>query len=280
MSLDPRLSGLLQREFATIRTVRDPALLHALAQIREEMSTGGMGHGTPLLHAIDKRCATEYLERGTEYLERVIRRLTELRQPWTESVRADVESLLRAQMANDWDWLVGVGNEQLGGPLREHGTGRISAAQTTALRRIEEELAFRVLREEKRRLPIADLLSPPRYTDVRQHWELAQENADRSPPADREAAREAILALEALGRLVVGDQTATLGNALQELRARTDDAGRHLLVSIERIWAFTNTAPSVRHGGGSGDPVTQPEAQFVVGVTREAIRLLLTLDLN
>lgn len=281
MSLDPRVSGLLQREFATIRTVRDPALVYALAEIRERAGMqGGAGHGTGLVHVIDKRCATEFLERGADYMECALRRLAELREPWTEGVRSVVEGLVRPALANDWNWLIGVRNDRLGSPLKEQSTGQIDAAQNTVLRRIEAEFAFRVLREERRRLPIADLLSPPRYTAVLQHWELAHEYADGSPSADKEAAREALLALEALGRLVVDDGAATLGDVVKALRDRTDDAGRLLLTSIEKIWAFTNVAPSVRHGGGPGDPVTQPEAQYVVGVTREAIRFLLTFDLG
>lgn len=280
MALDPRVASLLQREFGTIKTVRDPALMNALGQIRAEMSSRGMGAGTPRVHAVDKRCATEYLERSAEYLERALRRLTELREPWTESLRSDVEALLRSELMQDWNWLVGVRDNDLGADLKDHNTGQITAAQNTAIRRIEEELAFRVLREEARKIPLSDLLAAPRYAGVARHWEMANGYAAQSPYSDSEATREAVLALEALARLAVGDGTVTLGAAIQMLRARTDDAGRHLLSSIEKIWNFSNTAPSIRHGGGSGDPVSTPEAQFVVGATREALRFLMAFDLD
>jgi hypothetical protein len=279
MTLDPRVPELLRRECATIRSVRDPALKHALAQIKGEMTGSGIT-GSRMVIAVDKRCATELLDRDTEYLDRVLRRLSELREPWTETLRTEIEALLTAELMHDWNWLIGIRENEVGSRLRDHNSGQIKEALDTALRGNEDELAFRVLREERRRLPIAELLAAPRYAAVAGHWELANEYAGQSPPADSAAAREALLALEALARLTVDDATATLGDALKDLRPRMDDAGQQLLSSIEKIWNFSNIAPSIRHGGGSGDPVTQPEAHFVVGVTREAIRFLLTLDLG
>ena len=275
MTLDPRVADLLHKEFEAVRTVRNPALRYALTDLQQ-----GTGAGSALVSKVDTRSAGDYLERAMDYLDRSLRRLTELREPWTEGLRADVESLLHRELEQDWTWLVNLRDEKLTPRLKDQGQGQLTTAKTAAFARIEVELGFCVLREEKRRLPVAELLTAPRYAAVRRSWEQANQYADRSPPADEEAAREAMLALEALAKLVIDDDSATLGRAINVMRSSADAAGRHLLPSIEKIWSFTNTAPHVRHGGGSGDPITTPEAQYVVGVTREAIRLLLVFDLG
>ena len=87
-----------------------------------------------------------------------------------------------------------------------------------------------------------------------------------------------ILAVEALARLATGEPTKTLGECLKILSRDTDDAGRRLLESVGEVWNFTNVTPSLRHGGGKGDAVTAPEAQFLVGVAESALRLLLVYD--
>jgi hypothetical protein len=280
MTLDPRVADLLRREFETIRGVRNPRLQRIILGDESEATKLGARNGSRFAIVVDGRCGEEFMLRGKGYLERAVQRLTELREPWTEALRRDVERLLREELEKDWNWLISFRDRRLGAQLKGYGMDELSDARTTALRRVEEELGFRVLREEKRRLPIGELLASPRYAEVRRHWEQANEYADRTPPADKEAAREAILALEALAKLAVDDPTATLGDAIKKLNPRADDAGRLLFSSIEKIWAFSNQAPSVRHGGGSGDPINTPEAQYVVGVTREAIRLLLNFDLG
>jgi hypothetical protein len=233
-----------------------------------------------MVTAIDKRCAQEYRERSAEYLTKALNRLSDLRQPWTEALRSDVQALLLAELAKDWEWLIPFRDREVGERLKDHNTGQISAARDTSHRLAEEELSFLVLREERRKLPLSDLLAAPRYEAVLRHWVAANVAIAKVPIEAAEVTREAVFALEALARLVTGNPTATLGQALQELRAGTDDAGRHILAAIEKIWNFSNTAPSTRHGGGAGDPVSTPEAQFTLGVTGEGIRFLLVLDLS
>jgi hypothetical protein len=280
MGLDPGVADLLRREFETIRGVRNPRLQRVILGVESEATKLGARNGSRFAIAVDERCGVEFMLRGKGYLERTVQRLTELREPWTEGLRRDVELLLRQELEKDWTWMLAFRDARLGPKLKDYGTGDLTNAKTTAIRRIEEELGFRVLRQEKRKLPLAELLAAPRYADVRQHWELANEYAERTPPADKEAAREAVFAVEALARLVVVDPDATLGKAIKLLNKRTDDAGRRLFASIEQVWAFSNQARSLRHGGGAGDEVTSPEAQYVVGVAGNAIRLLLVFDLG
>jgi len=102
-----------------------------------------------------------------------------------------------------------------------------------------------------------------------------------SPPAATEAAREAVLAIETLAKLVAGDPNATLGSALKLLKKeRVDVAAGLLLGGLEKLWAFSNQVPGLRHGGVSGDPVTAPEAVFVLRTAEGALRYLLSLDLG
>ncbi|HEY4320114.1 MAG TPA: hypothetical protein VGM77_02960 [Gemmatimonadales bacterium] len=191
-----------------------------------------------------------------------------------------MQAFLQSELVTDGNWLIELRDSMVGERQKQQGTGEITSAQDIARRLIEEDLTFQVLREERRRLPISDLLSPPRYQAVWRHFDAATAAFQQTPALTTETARESVFAIEALARLVVGKPSATLGDALQSFRVRTDDAGRHLIGLIERIWHFTNSAPSTRHGGGSGDDVSPPEAQFVLGVTEDSLRFLLALDIG
>ena len=278
MSLDPRLQSLLQREFATIKLAAEPEFLRSLRHVGNEFSRGTV-HQTDLVRRVDRECADLYSVLGHAYLARLLQRATELGEPWTPELQAESSALLRTQLTNDWNWLTRVRDNSLPEPLRPESTGQITHAQNVAFRQIEEELEARVLRQDRRQLPLLELLKPPRYEPVRRHFMAAHEAAVvAARGGEQDVARESIFAVEALARLATNEPAKTLGGCLRVLEQRTDDAGRRLLRSVEEIWNFSNVAASVRHGGGSGDNVTAPEAQYVLGVTDAALRLLLVYD--
>lgn len=277
-TLHPRLQALLQREFVTIKGERTAIAMQAVQRVKAEYAARGTGRGTPVAFAIDAELAAEYRWRADAYLARVLQRMSELGEPWSDQRRIDALALIKSELATDWNWIMGVRRQQLGDALASHSTLQIDAAKGTSDRRIEEELEARVLREERHRLPLCDLLSAPRYEGALNHWRSARMATEAVPAKDADAAREAVHAVEAVARLAAGGSAKTLGDCLKDLRGRTDDAGRRLLECVEEIWNFANVAPSVRHGGRTGDPVQPPEARFVVGVAEQALRLLLTYD--
>src|SRR5581483_4724436 len=177
-------------------------------------------------------------------------------------------ALLQERLSEDWNTIATI-RENRAGPNAPQ-TGLLPEANDVADREIAEELEMRVLRQERQQLPLADLLAPPRYDAVRVAWQAARRALDQSPSADDETVRQAIGAVEGLARLAANEPTKTLGDCLKVLGREKDDAGRRLLESIEKVYAYTNVVASGRHGGGPGDPPQPPEARYVLEVAEAA----------
>jgi hypothetical protein len=277
-AIDVRLKSLLQREFVTIKLAREPAFFERMRVVKDDFARRNVLGSTLFVFAVSQVCADMYETLAASYLERLLKRVDELGEPWTVDLCADSIALLSGQLTNDWNWIVGMRDKTAGERLRDQTTGQITHAQNISIRLIEEELEARVLRQDRRRLPLPELLRPTRYEFVLSHLLSAYAAAAAPTPSGQDVAREAIHAVEALARLVTHEPTKTLGDCLRILMARSDDAGRQLLGSVEKIWAFCNVAPSVRHGGGTGDTVTAPESQYTLGVAEAALRFLLVQD--
>jgi len=106
------------------------------------------------------------------------------------------------------------------------------------------------------------------------HLRKAYGFLDADPPDAANAAKEAISALEGLAQFKIGDDSATLGEAIKRLRR---DRRLHptLADCLEKLWGFTNQSPGVRHGSNKEPSIAMAEAQFVVTTCEAAIQLLL-----
>lgn len=147
---------------------------------------------------------------------------------------------------------------------------------------IPESHAIREYHDEKRGKnkpdqSIAAMLSSPRYRGPREHWAKALNfmSADSRDLAN--GAKEAISAVEGLARLIIKDDTATLGECLKTLKQKNaiDPA---MIKSMEGLWGFTSNAPGVRHGAAGDQSIQHSEAQYVIASAAAAIQLLLSLD--
>jgi hypothetical protein len=121
------------------------------------------------------------------------------------------------------------------------------------------------------------LCAVPRYSGPCQHWRAAHTLLSSKDPDYAGAAREAVSAVEGLCRIVLGEPSITLGDALQRMRQR-NLLHPALAKSIEGLWGFASVEPGIRHGAASASFVKPHEAIFVVDACEVALTLLLTVD--
>jgi hypothetical protein len=125
---------------------------------------------------------------------------------------------------------------------------------------------------------ITRVLSSPRYAGPAAHWAKVRRFSNPPPERDPEnAAKEAVAAVEALARIVIGDHSLTLGEAIKVLK-KGGRLAPALGKALEGVWGFTSNAPGVRHGAAVLSPLASPEENFVVQTSAAAIKMLLALD--
>jgi hypothetical protein len=121
------------------------------------------------------------------------------------------------------------------------------------------------------------LCAIPRYAGPCKHWREAQSALTKEEPDYAGAAREAVSALEGLCRIILRDDSVTLGKALKCMESKGLLDPR-LAKSIEGLWSYASGKPGVRHGAVASSSVEPHEAEFVVEACDAAIVLLLTID--
>ena len=124
----------------------------------------------------------------------------------------------------------------------------------------------------------ADVLcAVPRYSGPCEHWRAARMLLSSKDPDYAGAVHKAINAVEGLCRIILGEPSITLGDALQRLRQR-NLLHPALSRSVEGLWGFASAEPGIRHGATSVSAVKAHEAHFVVDACELALTLLLTID--
>lgn len=121
------------------------------------------------------------------------------------------------------------------------------------------------------------LCSLPRYSGPCQHWRSVRSLLSAEEPDYSRAVHEAVSALEALCRILVGDDSMTLGDALKRLR-ESHRLHPALAKSLEGLWGYASEEPGVRHGAAKPNAPSQHEALYVIGACEAGLVMLLTLD--
>jgi hypothetical protein len=155
---------------------------------------------------------------------------------------------------------------------------------SATIRQVAEVSAYLCLELEAMTTPrgsknLRDALSGIRYAGVNDHWMKSQQFRKQENPDFPNAAREAISALEAVAKLVVGNESATLGNCLKDpkIKSRTNSA---ILKCLGALWGYTSGAAGVRHGSPTPASITIAETDLVLGICESGIRFLTALDSN
>lgn len=99
---------------------------------------------------------------------------------------------------------------------------------------------------------------------VRDHLDEAKRLlADRDEPNYRNSVKEAISAVEALARLIVNDEKATLGQALKIVEAEIP-IHPCLQAAFDKLWGYRSDGSGIGHGSAKGSPVGAAEASFML----------------
>lgn len=121
------------------------------------------------------------------------------------------------------------------------------------------------------------LCAGPRYAGPCEHWRAAQSALAKEEPDYAAAAHAAVSAVEGLCRIILGDDSITLGEAVKRMRSR-GLLHSTIAKSIEGLWGFASNEPGVRHGATKPTAVKSHDAEFVVEACDAAIVLLLSID--
>lgn len=104
------------------------------------------------------------------------------------------------------------------------------------------------------------------------HISKARGYLNKKPCDSANAIKESVCAVESLAR-TIDSKAETLGDALKHLRKQ--NAYSPLMLSlIEKLWAFSNDEPGVRHGNPQVPRVIRADAEFSYATSLAIIRYL------
>jgi len=119
------------------------------------------------------------------------------------------------------------------------------------------------------------------YPGVRAHLQAAVACLAKRPKADyANSMKEAISAVETLVRLIVNKPTATLGDALKDLRKYLP-VHQALVNSWSNLYGYTSAEPGVRHGSGKDAPkVGNADAMYMIVTCSAIVSYLIELTIK
>ena len=135
----------------------------------------------------------------------------------------------------------------------------------------EESIGWRMdgAGELKRKVPAlrraiesADGALDKRFSIARQHYKRALQYLLTHPVDEGNSIKEIVSALESVAK-VLAPKASTLGAAVAELR-KDSRFNRWALDIAEKVYAYSNASPFVRHGQTSGQAPTRAEAEMIV----------------
>ena len=271
--MKPEVRSLVQAMILARRAKRDKMLGIKMAQALE---------GIPLASSasrvrLDRVCAQELGKRARLWLDAVVRVMSTTHEPWTTAQAQECETLIVDALAEDTRRI----GELFAGKFRNEIDPKEARSLSDELGfagdHVRHEMQLLALSEETSRIPLADQLRAPRYAAVAVAWNKASEALGKPGIDTKTVVVESVAAVEQLARLVIGKPTATLGDAIRELRASQRIAAP-LLKGFEELWGWTSSEPGFRHGAAAEPPADASEARYVWTVAQGALLLLLARD--
>lgn len=267
------LKTLLNSLIANERARRDKSLSIRLSQLAEGIPAGHSARAVQFGAA----CAKELHARAARWLMHTRRVFAETRTPWSLANAAAVETVLTEELVSDTRRLEALYKGKFPGQPSTPSPPALGEAYEAATGRLGLEIKLRVLAEEAVRIPLAEHLAATRYSDVAAAWGRANQLFRSPQPNHKAVVTEAIGAVEQLGRLLIHQPTATLGDVIRELR-KSERIGAPLLKGVEELWGWSSGEPGVRHGARADDPVDSAVAQYVLTLAEAALMLLIVRD--
>ncbi len=275
--IDERITALVRRAISTERARRQNPPMAELRTVQTQYSArGALGHGRYPID-LDLKCAAEYDHRVRRWLAIADRIMAETETACTAESASEIRGLLAAELVRDSDEIIEMLRQVLGSQSQSARIGELERSKDLARAHVEQELEIKVLRQDRTRIPVGQQLQAPRYAAILTAWKKSVSFHENSPADESNACKEAVSAVEQLARIVVDDQSATLGGAITSLRA----SGRlqpPLLRCFEDLWGWASSTPGVRHGSAQTSNVDAPTAAYVLKCSEAALGLLLSID--
>ena len=249
----------------------------ALAQRQAEISARGMGRSSVMIMA-GHELAREELEQRALITWAICRRIIDAddAEP-SDETRDKIFALIRhaiGELSSDVESAYAKHREQMSGDWPSLEEPRIRALEIA-----QSEVEIDFLSRRRKRLPLGDVLRAPRYAPVLAHWTKARDAAESDTADTAGGLKEGILAVEALAKILVQGECATLGDCIKELRSRKLlDPGADKLV--EGLWVYSSAKPGVRHGAAKIADLSQQDWRVLRPMLEAALTLLLSIDSN
>jgi hypothetical protein len=118
------------------------------------------------------------------------------------------------------------------------------------------------------------LLKEPEFTGADKHFEKAMKALNARPNPDVEnCIKDAVSAIESVGRIIVNDEKALLSDIIKDM-AKNKTIPKPLDEAIQKIYAYRGDQPGVAHGLVGTSKVTIDEAEFVLAMSAAIIMYL------
>ena len=115
------------------------------------------------------------------------------------------------------------------------------------------------------------LLKEPEFKGADEHFEKALRALNIRPNPDVEnCIKDAVSAIESVGRIMVKDDKALLSDIIKDM-ARHKIIPRPLDEAIQKVYAYRGDQPGVAHGLVGASKVTTDEAEFVLALSAAII---------
>jgi tetratricopeptide (TPR) repeat protein len=115
------------------------------------------------------------------------------------------------------------------------------------------------------------LLKESEFKGADKHFEKALKALNTRPNPDVEnCVKDAVSAIESVGRIIVNDEKALLSDIIREM-AKNKTIPKPLDEAIQKIYAYRGDQPGVAHGLVGTSKVTIDEAEFVLAMSAAVI---------
>lgn len=120
------------------------------------------------------------------------------------------------------------------------------------------------------------LLKEPEFEGADKHFEKAIKSLNERPNPDVEnCIKDAVAAIESVGRIIVGDDKALLDDIIKNA-VKKGVIPKPLDQTIIKLYAYRGNEPGVAHGAVGASRVTVDEADFVLAMSAAIIIYLVT----
>jgi hypothetical protein len=152
--------------------------------------------------------------------------------------------------------------------FHEDGIGWTLSDKSELYRQVPKALARRIAGSES--------LLVDKFNAARVHYQKALTYLHQHPIDEANSIKEIVSALESVAR-VLFPKSSTLGDAIKQMR-KNEKYSSQFVDALEKLYAFSNVTPLVRHGHPTTRKVLLPEAELALFMGASFIRYLIDME--